>query len=281
MMLKPENVNKGVNSAAYSGHSGYAPIFVDLGFEVNNGMLGMLRDTVLHLCCLLWHKDDDVRLIIGTCGECYHWKTHNYFIHGRPCKTSVSFRPNPAEGFILTYTPNGPCCQFTYVTKDARTVFLNKNITHSVYSWKVYIEYGKEEKNRRIDFWLGSSPSHTLALSDNHTLGFTGGSCGLDFWKIDYEMYYSGLVGVRDANLIITNQNKIFDHSIVIVEVDADTRTMSFFVNGTKIPLCVSNVKVPLHLGMSGDFHNNQQSFTSLLFQHLPFPTFSTVMCTF
>lgn len=57
-------------------------IIVDDEFEVSNGLSGLQRDIVLRLCNLYFEKDE-IRKVIGMCGEHCEWKKHKSFRNSR------------------------------------------------------------------------------------------------------------------------------------------------------------------------------------------------------
>lgn len=61
-------------------------MLVEVVYEIVNGMCGMKRDIVLHLCCWTWNqcKKNEIKAIIGMCEEHYLWKGHRSFLKKKP-----------------------------------------------------------------------------------------------------------------------------------------------------------------------------------------------------
>lgn len=60
-----------------------SPLLVDKRFEVSNGVVGMRRFTVLHMCNLIAINDKSLRTVFGLCNETFSWKGHPYFARER------------------------------------------------------------------------------------------------------------------------------------------------------------------------------------------------------
>jgi hypothetical protein len=80
-------------------------ISADIGYEIRNGFLGMMRDVVLRLCCILGmenglkslSKASKIRMvgtyssflnpvvyqIFGMCLQQFLWRTHSFFLNNR------------------------------------------------------------------------------------------------------------------------------------------------------------------------------------------------------
>lgn len=66
-------------------------LFVNVYFEVVNGLSGMMRDVVIRICKVITRrpkmdritKDRSIRAVIGMCQEHHTWKIHSSFTRGR------------------------------------------------------------------------------------------------------------------------------------------------------------------------------------------------------
>lgn len=76
---------------AHKRFDNFPPICVSNVFEVSNGFLGMRRDVILRLCCLICWEAKTIRKVLGMCMKILKWKKHSYFVSTR--KTLVEGNP--------------------------------------------------------------------------------------------------------------------------------------------------------------------------------------------
>lgn len=249
-------------------------IVVNFEYAVTNGLCGMKRDVVLKLCRLMWYNKEKIVVMIGMCEEHFIWKEHHFFMKSRPQKISVTFRP-AADGCVITQIPIGLQCVFPE-SGSWKTVFLDTAIVKGIYVWTVQINYGNVGK--KSNFFFGTTSSDDLNTSN---ISHDKNGCSLVFYR-----YSTGVVekaclyGV--AGYFYNTETKVPDRSLVALEANADARTLSFFVDGQKLVHAISNLRMPVHLAMTGSGHYAvEQSFASIAFRRLQNPTPSPVTCMF
>lgn len=243
-------------------------------FEVLNGLTGMNRDVILHLCIFLKYKHC-IKSIFGISQEYLVWKNHHYFVNHRKNYMAVSFRQNPSGLYIVRDGPSGLFCSFT--AYECRTVFVNRALMEGVFRWTVQIFYEKM-KEKLSSFYLGASPPNLLLSCDCCRLGYAvKGTSSFWFFKGENGSLDSCLFGVCNAPRSL---EPVPDGSVVSIEVDCAAHTLSFFVGSTKVPHMISDVRMPLHFGMSGVTKGTNSSFASVSLHRLPLPTPSAIVCT-
>lgn len=258
----------------------FQPLKVDTAFEILNGLPDMKRSTLLRLCGLMWHQSNEIRQIFGTCEECYQWKGHPYFIRERPEGLHPLLLFDPEHGQL---TSN----EFFFHTHPTdfdqhATVFVDKCITKGIFRWTVKVTFG----NGWPYFYLGvvsartfqkkivgsKYPSYTSTIHN----GLNG--CCFAFPCSESSFPKTCLKGVARYNRDINLPKTFVDPgSLVSVEVNADSKILSFFINEKKIPASVSDLFAPLYLAMSAQ---SNPSFVSVSFLRLNRPTPSSVKCT-
>lgn len=180
------------------------------------------------------------------------------------------FHSNANGNFTITYTNSIRRCSFGVGTEHSyRTVFLDTNIPDfsGCYRWTVQIIYGE----KKSAFYFGTAPSNSLSKCDENFLGSVGGTCSFKFMK-DEEVLRSMFTGVENHEDSV-DKVLVWNRSVVSMEIDALSRMLSFFVDGVKIPMKISDVHMPLHFGMSG---LGNGAFTTLSFIQLPTATSSS-----
>lgn len=230
---------------------------VGICFEVLNGLLGMKRDIILNLCHLTEMrigissvvKDTIIKAVFGIGQECLLWKNHSFFknnrirfIHPPSTPELNSFRYIEAE-----HTPGGELCIFEQ--RPFCTAFMDKDITEGIFDWTIKIRY---EEGMHTFFCLGVAPMAVSEKCENCTLRCLYGACGFYFWRGADGSLASHLCGVCNGADISYTETPVPDGAMVIAEVDADAHTLSFFVNGQRVPRSISKIPTPLHLGVSG-----------------------------
>lgn len=235
-----------------------------------NGLTKMQRDIFLRLCKIMWNKGDEIRSVIGMCGEHYLWKSHSFFMSERPKNVPATFRRNIQGGYVIERSRSRPSLssmRCSYVNDDLRTLFLDREIKQGIFQWTLRIGYAETEIGSF--FYVGSAPVDRLTYYDDYFLGGAGGSCSLHIWNT-HNTPGASFNGLADDAIVHTTA--VTDGSILAAELDADSRTLSFTLNGTKITDILSNVHVPCKLGVTS---SQGSSFTSFSFRLLPRATSS------
>lgn len=248
-------------------------------YKISNGFAGMMRDIVLRVCKLIWHKPNVIRMIFGMCLKCYEWRGHPFFQKSRPSRVQCALCANPEGGCSISPHDN----QCSFIEEKWRTVVLNFKVTRGIFRWTIRIRYGLgspseiyigalyDRKSNDYDARvIGSQGLHSLhcsRLRDGSTLA-----------KLNTSLS-SSTSSLSSISISSLSQVSVPDNSLVSVEMDTAARTLSFFINDEKVPFVVSNIFAPVRFGVSGR-HN--VSFTSLHLCRLlkPTPTPSTVTCT-
>lgn len=244
----------------------------------------MMRDALFRLIGLVQQredikdkmKDEVIRKLIGMCQEHAKWKTHSFFVNSRVSFLNLpqAFLSNTKGGFSLTCVDSSSIvCLFH--CNGWRTLFLDRRVIQGVLRWTVQIHY----MVGRADFFVGCAPSDRLHLYDADYLYFNGACC-FHFCRDTQHALSSQLWGVK-GNVCTVNSVLVPDNSSVAVEVDADARTLSFFVNKVRVPHCVSRLNVPVHLGITGGGRTGSSSFTSMSLIRLPCLTSASSPCKF
>lgn len=263
-------------------------------FAVLNGLSGMKRDLFLSLCRVIerrigmnWKmKDNSIRALVGMCQLHAGWKDHLYFFEGRMQFTYIpfSFRPNPDGQYLFTLTPRGIHCKFPmdFLCSAFHTVFLWTPVTEGVFRWSIRIHYPWSSSA----LFIGTAPpmllnqrnAHVLGVPGDHSLGLGLSSCGMDLRGVEADDIQCGDGWCEPNTTVPVRDVEVADNSLVAVELDADAHTVSFLVNGKKVPHVVTNVFSPLNCGVTG---YQQASFTSISFRRLPFATPSPLHCQY
>lgn len=250
-------------------------------YEIVNGMTDMQRDVILKLCRLLWIKVKEIRLIIGMCANHYHWRNHSFFKRSRPFNVPFNLRPNPAGGCFVSRVGTHTECKFMqYEYGDWRTIFSNQSICQGVFQWNVQVKYRKKGSD---SLQLTVVPPEAVGL-DEKELSLTKGACGLTFgnYRGSYRSFgrsscgtegekWARLLGVEIDNV---GNTVVQNNSSITLEIDTDTRTLSFFVDGVRTMFGISGVSVPCYLAMSAlGCDPGEVSLTTLYLRRLPAPT--------
>lgn len=259
---------------------------VDDAYEVKNGMSGMMRDVIIHLCGLMNSELDKVKTIIGMCDEHTKWVKHTFFMRIREtCVLNNFFQiPENRKYSLSPISRTALAWQKKYVFSDSgyQTVFLSAAILEGVWRWTVQISYSKTGISR---FCLGATATERRKLGrwDNDFLGKSDTSSSFlpsssfFFRRWDGNRLYSSLCGVKNAWDIPLAETVVPDQSIVSIEADIAARTLAFFVGdvkeggmgSVKVPRVISDVPLnrptaPLYLGISGWGRNSSFTFVSL-----------------
>lgn len=246
-------------------------------FNIYNGLSGMMRDVVIRLISLMGGNCNDikVRMIIGMCSEHFFWKTHLYFVNIRikNCVMHNTLRHNSSgRKYQITHTLAGDICAFGE-DDEYQTVFLEKSVTEGIFQWKVQFYHGTE---RTTQFYFGLALTSCLSDCELHWLGSSPGSYSFGFCYQYKKRIWSKLFGEFKTRGFEFKM-EVPDKSLIVLEVNADSRILSMFVDGKKVPVSIASIPIPFNLGVSGEY---KPSFTSLSFCRLPSATPTPPDCT-
>lgn len=191
---------------------------VDEGFEVENGLVGMQRDIVLTLCCMLFHKIRCIRVIFGMCEKHYQWRKHRRFIKSRPIYIeNVRMFHQPVtdeedeteeENSFSWSSDYKKICHFQNCISGYDPLFLGPAINGGIFSLTMEIKY--LEENMDTSFFFGIAPSTAIRFFDHSHHGLILGACAFaftrhlwnDYWsgKHDNVQFQSTLLGVKVAS---------------------------------------------------------------------------------
>lgn len=235
----------------------------------------MNRDIVVRLCNLMGKGEcDSVREIIGMCQEHFFWIKHPLFLYFRRGYLPMTFRPNSHfdHEFVGIYQ------KYSLKKDSSHTILLNKYLDKGIYQWTIQIKYSK---NSLCSICLGVVVADFCSSAEyeehfqGKCLGNINGSCALHCGPRVFSLRSPPVtdidLGVYDPTVRVQNNSR------VSAELDTYSRTLTFFVNGRKVPQGFSGLAIPSLLGVSG-YAN--PSFTALLFRRMSVPTPSPVMCT-
>lgn len=242
---------------------------------IKNGLLDLKRDVLLRICKLSWDKPDQIRKLIGVCGESYEWKKHTFFIQNRPNYIPISFGDCVGKVCKFTHTPLGIQYTFTCDCNDYQSVFLDKSISTGIFRWTVQIKYTDGGKYSCL--LIGALP--TFILKNFCTEPWVD-SPWVDYLFVRKPFHNWSFrfckEGLREEStstdklpelIDISHKCNVPDDSLVSLESDLDAHNLSLFVGGNKTRQCFSGVHGPLTFGLSGC---NGPSFLSVSFLRLP-----------
>lgn len=247
----------------------FSAISVDSSFEVQNGMSGMMRDVIIHLCAMC-NSSLNIRTIIGMCMEYYTWINHSYF---KKIRAAVGFKQNPFCGYTVWHKAAEVSISFNIDGRDGiRTVFIDSPITKDICQWTVRIKYSKDTIS---NFSIGAVPSNRLMVCYSSRIGLSGSDSGCSFHFQGEPYPLSFIHGVRESPRLGT---KVSDDSLVTIEAAVQNYTASlfFFVASVQVPYVVMKVPCPMHFGISGC---GKPLFDSVSFFRLKRPRASAVDC--
>lgn len=154
---------------------------------------------------------------------------------------------------------------------ECSTVFLDTPVTEGVFWWEVRIAYARVG---RSSFCFGAAPAYLLSWLDSDCLGYVPGTPSFAFEsRLESSLVggkdtlQSSLIGVKGCLDMSYEEVQVADGSLVAIEADGDTGTLCFFVNGKKILRAVTDMDVPMHVGISGW---KKPSCTTVSFRRLP-----------
>lgn len=186
-----------------------------------------------------------------------------------------SFRPNPIYRTITSKTPSGIKYSLSDIECQFPTLFMNMPINAGVYRWTTQILYDVHSPFSGFFFGGASSPSDQFKRC---FLGHSGsGSFAFKFFRAEDKSLYSEFEGVKNSKTVPREETLVPDGSLVSLEVDMGTKTMSFFVENVKVPHTITNIPVPVHLGMTVCI--NDTAFISVSLKKLKAVTPSLVRC--
>lgn len=230
-------------------------ILVDEEYEIENGVSGMQRDIILRLCCLF---PDKVKLIIGMSKEHYQWKDHSHFLKGRP--SNGIFRSSPrSETMNKSRTSEGVRFEFS----KNQAIFLDLLIVKGIWKWKVKIKYQLGNSS----FYFCVVPADYLFTVDSSSFVNGNGTCSLYFGVDSKGELFSMLFGLDGYRSVLAKDILVPNNAVLAAEVDADARTISFFVNKKRARRVITDLHIPLYLGVVGNRNatgSERSAFTSL-----------------
>lgn len=218
---------------------------------------------------------------MGMCGEHFVLIKHPFFTESRP-REITGYTICARGGLTVTRTPIGTLYEH-FQCDFGKTVFLTPVIAKGVYQWTVKIEqYGRGQSM----FYMGTALADRIMNCENCCLGLVKGSCSAAFTRLVIGTLYCSLIGVEGHPRLCAEEAVAPEGTCIGAEMDSSTATLSFFVNGRKVPNIVSGVEFPSHMGMSlcrmDDSHlPDRMAFTSLSFRRLPHATPSAIACNF
>lgn len=219
-------------------------------FEILNGLGKFVLLRLCHLVELqseieIKIKDAKIRAMMGMSQEHLACKTNLLFISNRKAsmKVPMTLRLNPSARYSHTHTPTGERYIFAY----SSSISLDYLIAEGAFRWTIKFEFGTDKDSSFLR--IGVAPPRFLNELAIRSLGvLDGSSCCFRFGR-DNCTY---LDGVYDGGAIPNRETTVPDCSLVAADINTVTRTLSFFVNGKRVPRAISEVPVPLHFGVSG-----------------------------
>lgn len=250
-------------------------ITVYSSFEILNGLSGMQRDIVLHLCNLFFDRIEKVRAIFGISEEHYSWRKHSIFLRGRPIRLPVYFRQNRMLVFGIKSSPDG---KFHTLNAGSfvRTVFVDMVLTGGVFCWTVFVPCSRMTN---FLFRIGASPLRLIYQCDDKALGLqVPGTCAFGcngFGDAKKNSWETKLEGLKGGAVVSCEESPLLCNSYVAVEADCTAGTLSFSVSGRKVSHVVTGLQTPLILGMSA----REAFVTSCTFFRFPTASRSRMLC--
>lgn len=248
-------------------------ITVAAGYNVINGLSGLKRDAFLRLCGVLCLKSEQIRIIIGMCGEYFEWKNHKVFSFFRPRSFVPSLRYE--DGQECKLSSSGKWCVLF------GTVIFGHPISKGVFRLTVEIRYSRSAHQTEIR--LGAipggfvfppaktDPQLDLMVDDDGVptmkhFPHVPGGCFFHFGQMDrffdqgpYEKYsyddrfiLSGAIAADYARYGPPKPHIVSDGSVVSLEIDADKRRMFLFIGDEKMKYVFTQIAVPACLAISG-----------------------------
>lgn len=277
---------------------------VDFVFEVPNGLVGMNRDVVLQLCFLMERKDPCIKAVFGMCSECACWRDHPCFVDFRKTFIRPFLCPNPKGGyvFVLKRDPNRGWKK----NNTFQSVFLNTLIHNGIFRWTVQIAYAPWGEHSQM--WYGCVLRDRDQYRNRYKarwrwrdecLPHLGECCCIQFsrhhidrykWRVDgsdgdfevdddaedYFLMLQCCYRGREGRSGKGDEMAVNDGAFLSLEADMKLRTLSFFVNDTKLPCVISNLPMGLHFW---GYAKHRAFFRTMSLRRLPAPTPSAVAC--
>lgn len=195
-----------------------------------------------------------------------------------PSRIIFDYIRRDQEGYTFTDTADGLRCTFGFSQAGSRTVFLKQALDRGIFQWTVKVGYCNElTRKSYLHFGCASRDDLNKFIDGRKpALGKYNG-CSLNFWQDDAGRTYSILRGVQNVAAQNKEQTPVPDSALVTLLADLNSRTLTYFVNGIRMPVAISKIPVPLHLGISG----SHSSFTLVSLGPLTNSTPSTQPCKF
>lgn len=252
-------------------------IDVELWYEIENGMAGMMRDVILRLCSLMYFKVHNVRVVVGMSKEHFLWKSHMNFkriIFSVPHSFCENMR-NGCVHIVQSSLGMKMKCVFSHCTNSYTSTFVNKVIYEGVWRWTVQILYPKEKPEKTFSFSLGIAPSDHVLVYRSHRsacLEVSRKTHGLLLTdkRPGTEDPRQALVGPNTEYTYLSNGVGVPDRSLISVEVDMSLRRLFFFINGRMVPSGFIGFYQPISFGGSVDRTSSHPSLASISLCRVP-----------
>lgn len=120
-----------------------------LMFEVANGLKGMMRDVILHICHVIECrkdmktkvKDQSIRTLIGLCQTHLNWKKHSAFVKSRDQFLNPQVTLQTIWDLYVYASCLSRCIRFSD-TEECSTILLKSDINETdVFRWTVQFDY--------------------------------------------------------------------------------------------------------------------------------------------
>lgn len=187
-----------------------------------------------------------------------------------PADMSMIFLPNPLDDYKLSASDEGKEFSMDLPKYGGRTFFLNHCIKEGVFRWSVKARYNKGTFFKKDSFiCIGIATPGLLSQLHSSALGSEMGSCAFQYGA--YDNGETTVFRLRNGTDFPSNESYVIaDGSVVSVELDMFTGTLSFFRGVSRIPKVFSGITGLVHLGITGE---GTVSFTSLSLRRLASPT--------
>lgn len=239
----------------------------------------MEQNVVLRLCEVFASKISCIKVVIGMCGEHFSVIKHPVFIDDRKSYIKCTLDTRTSKPVELFHSPFGEDrCMFANSLMSL-TMFVLPVCSVGIFRWTIEIAFSKQQN---LSVYIGISSLNAIRQCEEWFIGEPGESCSLGIGTLKDECLSEfRLCGVSGD---LANRNPKIDipplknYSVIAAEADVGAHTLSFFVNGKKVPQAISQIFSPFQFGISG---YGNPCFTSLSLRRLRFPTPSPVHCLF
>lgn len=210
-------------------------------------------------------REEKIRAIIGMTEAFYKISKERAFRLNLTLQ--VGYRNNPLGGYAITEEFAGLKCVFT-APLASRTIFLEKPLpdksfsSYGVYRWTIQISYADGEDS---EFWFGGVPNrNNLSIVDGRSIAIEFPLVGR--FSFTFCRFANGREGTSLTNDSVYDPISLIPvpHlSLVAMEVNISTPSISYFCNGRKLPFMFKRniLTKDLYLGVSA---YNRPSFYSV-----------------